>query len=762
MKVTLKTKFHPIDLHILFIILSICLLLLKMESAYAEIDIRTNLGSASVDAEIAYVASVSDCSELISISFTAGYSTGDISVSDMTPKTNAPNACETTFLGSGDNKLSPKIVLNYTNGSQVSHEESFCYELTRPKLSFQDISFININEKQYLKILVSSQDDVDIQYLGFSVIGLRISVLREVGGVIDIAKERAFAQTSGIEKLYPDTENQESFEFLLEVDARLDDASIAHDGLVMADIIAVDSSGNQTSQSDIHLTGYDAVELVKNLYIKSPERIVFTNYLQSVPIVPVIEFQFRGETPVSGPGWGFEYTSTHPDIVGVTGGGIVYPLKESNDDTIFIRISYPDFAPIEIPVEVNFNKQLISLKALYPDNSNGVFMERLNSYFQVPHLVAVFSDGSQSEINEEQAVEFVLKASAQGIITYDPELGVKSSAVIPLSDPKYLTAQLKATPEICVDIPLTATDAPPEISINLPNQAVVNTNLVVEAEVSDDTGINSVIFYLNGTVISSRSKPPYQLSFQVNEDFSLQTLSFKASVYDTIDQCTHSWEKSVKIIPEQQSTIRDFSFELPQSMQSYIEESVIRFQTSVLIGLKYYPSEITHFDFFIDGKLACSARSKQLEKRKKKDSENEIYYEIFSCDSHIKKISVPETTTSVYGSAFTSEGIQKNTPHKIINIYENAPPSATILSPTPGASLSCGQEIDVVVDISDDTLGMGETITLLKDGIELISFFHKNNDIQISADRNIQQISHTFPLTISKDMIGTSLSIQVQ
>ena len=197
----------------------------------------------------------------------------------------------------------------------------------------------------------------------------------------------------------------------MEVDTRLDDAAIAHDGLVIADIIVVDSSGNQTSQSDIHLTGDDAFKLVHNFYIEHPDKIVFTNFLQSVPIVPILEFQFRGETPASGPGWGFEYTSTHPDIVGVTEGGLVYPLQPSSDNNVFIQVSYPDFSPIDIPVEVNFDKQLVSLKALYPDNITGVFMECLNNYVQIPHIVAVFSDNSQSEINVEQPIDYILHAS---------------------------------------------------------------------------------------------------------------------------------------------------------------------------------------------------------------------------------------------------------------------------------------------------------------------------------------------------------------
>ena len=101
MKEIRNVSSRPSGLHILLIAMGLCVFVLKIENAFAGIDIRTNLDSSSQDVEIAYIASISDCSELISMSFTAGYSTGEISVSDMTPSKISSRACEATFYGFG-------------------------------------------------------------------------------------------------------------------------------------------------------------------------------------------------------------------------------------------------------------------------------------------------------------------------------------------------------------------------------------------------------------------------------------------------------------------------------------------------------------------------------------------------------------------------------------------------------------------------------------------------------------------------------------
>src|SRR5439155_2820972 len=107
---------------------------------------------------------------------------------------------------------------------------------------------------------VHAADDVDISYLRFSVTGLRASDLRAAGGILDAARASAFATTDGTAVLYPTSEGQTTFALPLPVASALSAAEIAHNGVVVADITAVDSSGNEATTSKVAFTGSDVVE----------------------------------------------------------------------------------------------------------------------------------------------------------------------------------------------------------------------------------------------------------------------------------------------------------------------------------------------------------------------------------------------------------------------------------------------------------------------------------------------------------------------
>jgi hypothetical protein len=140
-----------------------------------------------------------------------------------------------------------------------------------------------------LIIEATVHDDTDIQYVGFSATGLRASDLRAAGGIVDIARKNAFAATDGIQKVYPHADDQGLFELVLPVRSELDAAAIAHDGVVLIDIVAVDSSGNQSSLSQISFTGKDVVEEASDLQV-NPSQITFTNLLETATLIPSVNF----------------------------------------------------------------------------------------------------------------------------------------------------------------------------------------------------------------------------------------------------------------------------------------------------------------------------------------------------------------------------------------------------------------------------------------------------------------------------------------
>ncbi len=186
-------------------------------------------------------------------------------------------------------------------------------------------------------------DDGDITYAGFSVTGIRASDLRAAGGVVARARKTAFAATSGFRRVYPVTDDQEIFTLTVEMTSELSPDEIAHDGVVLADIVAADASGNQRSVSEIAFTGEDVVEKASDLQVQ-PSEITFTNILETAALIPSVQFEFRGRTPLPGLGKGITYESSAPDCVSVTPGGVVYPRTEDCDAVI--TVTYQGLDPV--------------------------------------------------------------------------------------------------------------------------------------------------------------------------------------------------------------------------------------------------------------------------------------------------------------------------------------------------------------------------------------------------------------------------------
>jgi hypothetical protein len=211
------------------------------------------------------------------------------------------SAYEFSFNGTGTGRYAPQVSVTFADGSTQVHNESFQVETNRPQLAFKQVQLADLDGQQHLILSAEASDDVDISYVSFSATGLRASDLRAAGGVVDRAREKAFAGTDGADRVYPGSEDQALFVLNLPVHEALDADAIAHDGVVLIDIMAVDASGNQSALSRIAFTGDDVVEEASNLQV-SPANIIFTNLLETVTLIPSVEYQFRGRTPLPGAG----------------------------------------------------------------------------------------------------------------------------------------------------------------------------------------------------------------------------------------------------------------------------------------------------------------------------------------------------------------------------------------------------------------------------------------------------------------------------
>ena len=260
----------------ILVVLVVLMQLLIAGAVYGDvnIDIRSDGALSSTD-NVGYVVTIDNCTSVTSVSVNTGDATQKVAPADMEHVPGTASAYQYAYTMTGAGRYQPEVTVNFSDGSSQAHTETFQIEKSAPQLDFDAVRFASIDNRQHIIVSANAQDDVDITYVEFSVTGLRASDLRAAGGVVEQARKSAFAATQGARRVYPAADDQQAFELVLPVSSELDAAAIAHDGLVLIDIDAVDASGNQSALSKISFTGDDVVETASDLQV-SPASIIFT------------------------------------------------------------------------------------------------------------------------------------------------------------------------------------------------------------------------------------------------------------------------------------------------------------------------------------------------------------------------------------------------------------------------------------------------------------------------------------------------------
>lgn len=734
----------------------------------ASVDIRTAGNLASQLDRVDYIAAISDCSQLVSIDVLAGTTQESLPVSSASRVAGSPVACEFVFSGIGDGRLTPQITLNNQDTTTQLHQEIFLDENTLPQLSFDKISLQLVDGVQHLVTQINASDDVDIRYVGVSLTGVRASDLRRANGVVAKARPDAFADTNGTIRIYPSQEGQATYTLSWPVSKALDADAIAHDGLVLLDLVAVDASGNQNSFSTIEFTGSDVVEQATSLIV-SPGNIIFTNLLETATITPSVDFQFRGLTPLSGAVHGINYTSSHPDVIAVTNGGVVYPLAETATQTVTITVEYPGLAPVVIPVSVDLTKVLTGLEVTGLVPGQSFVLGRLNKKATLPEVNAIFNDGSKTSIGTQFKLNYILGTGATGLVDVDQKGGILATAIIPDSSPVTLTVQLASQPAVSVDVPIVARDAIPDLSMSAPAQAEVGSDVVVSAIANDDVAVREVRFFLDGSVLGVRKAPPYDMTFAVSELMANNNLVVGVVAIDSAGQSSPLIEKNIAIKAKIDRVVPELQWEMPDELHRVVVGTPLRIQLVREIPSirNRNPDEaIRYIDFYMDGAKVGSTYFSRIETREipiDNGRKKKVYYEIWRFDTDAPSfITTNETSFAVHGVIYAANGAEGPTTSRLIRVINNQPPAVKLLEPVAGAHATVGQQLPITVNVTDDTLALGTRIELIVNGQVIDNRLYTNSENRFA--NALQELSTQYKITIPvvQEFLGSSLQIRAR
>ncbi|HBO93484.1 MAG TPA: hypothetical protein DD667_09395, partial [Gammaproteobacteria bacterium] len=730
-------------------------------------DIRTASPIVSGAGTVDYIGFVSDCSQVSELSVGGGSEVIlTLAASDAERSLQTALGCEVAFSLSGSDKYNPGLTVSFVDGASRFHQEMFAEESIRPALSVESVAIAG-TEQQQLVVTVKAVDDSDISYLAYDIVGLRGSQLQRFGGVVDQARESAFARTERAARYFPMEDTQELFDLVVPLAETLSAAEIASDGVVLVEVTAVDSSGNQRSISQIALTGDSVKEDVLGLTVK-PENLIFNSALEIAQIIPSVEFQFRGLTPLPGYGSGVTYVSTEPDFVQVTPDGFVYPIKETGATPVFLQVSYPGTDAIQIPVEVDYSKTLVGLTW---DGAGGSFeLLGLNQYHGLPELFGVFDDGSTAPLNRSVGVVVTLPQGSESVLRYDAKKGLFASSELPQGLPVSLS--LDRYPDVTLEMPVVATDVAPEISMKVPARVEVGSTLVLNATPTDDVGIGAVEFVLDGNVVGRREAAPYELSIPLSEELKGRTIYVAARATDTKGQSAQTEDFPVSVVGPRQFEFPEHEMVLPVDGARIVEGSP--FVASIDIVLGELPdadpySGVSRVEFYADGQKIGDVRYPILQQKSVKvvnedtgqEESKQYLVETWRINSVAPEISTDETSRVVSATLFAGTNSTQSG-GKQIRIVKNSAPVARVLTPVAGALATVGQVVDVKVEAVDDSLAAGTTIELMVNGAVVDGTTYRDTARRNEGIYQYASHQHVFSLPITESMLGQTLELQAQ
>jgi hypothetical protein len=713
---------------------------------HATTSLRDNPSAAS------YELSISDCTRLVAVDIDQGSGNPrTLATTDLIRTNGGGAACAARFDLSGARQFQPSVNLRFNDGTAQTYSEAFSVEDAAPELKFDNVALSNVNGDQYLNVTVTARDDIDMSSVTFDVTGLLASDLRAAGGVIEAAKPNAFAKLITPERVRPTRDGQLEYTLSFPVAKRLSADQIAHDGVVMMDVAALDASGNEARLSRIVFTGGDVKEEVQGLHV-NPTRILFTSLLESATVIPTVDFQFRGPTALPGIGTGVTYESSHPALVAVSRAGVVTPIAETNGAQVRITVGYPGTASLQIPVEVNQSKHLVRLETGEPASAV-MELPRLNAWFTLPPVFGVFDDGSRLPVTDQFPRDVVLDPAASGILSFDPKRGLNASAVIPPAAPLKVTLSLRNQPEIKTVLNVTATDGAPQIRLACPTSVSPGEALKIAAVPKDDVGVAQVEFVLNDGVLSQRDAAPYELSLQISEQSLNQVLRFRGRVWDTAGQSVDSDTCEVRVVPTPISQVPELVVNSPTPLQRVVENRPIRYEVGKSVP---NPGQTgtTSVEFYVDDTLVGESRFPIYQ-----FDQQGVRFELWRFETTAPEIATHESSRSVYGVVHAG-GATGRTTAQVFRIVEDQQPSVAITAPLNMDGVAVGQSVPVTIEAKDDTLGAGLSAKLLLD--EQVIGEHRFADPELRfADASIQTIDHfTFQLPIEPSMLGRQLSLR--
>ena len=667
------------------------------------------------------------------------------------------NSCQFLHEFSSSASHNPTATINTLDGD-ISYQESFAVDVISPQLILENLSLISNGAKQALLLEFTVTDNIDISSVNLDVLGVSAGLLSSKGGVIDEVDEFAFVKTERMIKRPMPGTDRIAFEIPLDTSLTVD--QIDRDSLVFIDAYALDSSANISTISTIRSLGGTLEEKPKALKLDA-EEIKFTDPLETIFLMPEVDFEFTGLVDMSGSGTGVTYEVSDTRYIQVANDGRIIPLSENLAAPLFITIRYPGVDDLIVPVTVEFSKELESLEV----SDNELVLPSLGQYYSIQNIFAVYDDGSKTRLPATIPLVIAVDSPYESVLDVNPALlSVSSHSVIDNASPASITISLFSKPSVKGSIKVLAKDAPPSVELRLPSSVLAGEEVIITAIASDDVGLKHVDFYINGSKVTSSTSVPYQLLLNITEEMLGQSIEVYAMAYDSIGQAGRSLDYNLSAQSASSITIPPTLLEKPAIGQRVVEGMTVNLALSTNLGKKgehKNSSGITRVEFFGSGNFLDESVYPRLEERTFKEGGDKItyVYEVWSGSFNAPELGLDETSLAINSKIYVGKHFKEGEGN-LIKLIKNESPVVYVEKPIIGAHATEDTRVSVTLKSIDDTLFYGSTVELLLNGKAISSKNIRDNAYIDKGSFALHEHNNDFSFDIISDWVGSELEIQ--
>ncbi|NRD46955.1 Ig-like domain-containing protein, partial [Corallococcus exiguus] len=553
----------------------------------------------------------------------------------------------------------------------------------------------------HLVVVVTAQGPVS--HAELTLVGASVEALRSVHGSLSDAEAVAFASVRR-QVGRPQTQGSSQIQFVVPL---LGDVQVPADGVVVADIAVHDPYGRVVNGSAVEFTSGRAFDPLVALSVTPSPLLLSGGYGSTVPVRVTGHFSLAGDVDLSGALQGVTYASSNSSVFVVSSEGRV---QARSDGTAQLTATFGGLtATATVMVDSGADLASVAVLPASPQVARvgGMTALRLEGTLTGTPVRHVDLSAGALGTQWSSAKPDIATVDRDGRVT-----GVRPGV-----------ARILATHEsfqAFADVEVK--DGAPTVRLSVPSTVVAGTAFDLTAVATDDIGVASVEFLVNGVPAGKDTEAPYTLRIQA-PPYGGATLTLAAAVTDTGGQRVVGPTQSVTVAGTPAPSKQPVVIELPAPGAMLVQglPQVLRVTSGAWTSGTLSTEDFQVARFYLDDAFAGAVDLPRVEVREDPETGAPIPVPLWEM-TFTPRQGTAGSSVALRVEALDRAGALVRSETLLVRVVADAPPLLTVTQPRgTTANAVVGVPFHVSGTVGDDGMAFGTQVSLRVAGTTVAS-----------------------------------------